>query len=280
MKYSFQNSEKKYNAIGVCPRNNAQVHNNARDYMSNLKNVERYARLVDIYTGLGGTNTPGQRNLQVENLLALLTRSRQALTKVNEARTGFENVNEDRKKVFVEIHGLASRILSELKSSGASPDTVASAAAVVRKIQARSSSANRPAVASGEAAASAATTTPAPTTRIRTNGSGYGSVVYHFEKLLQTAASEPLYQPQIPALQLQGLQNKLADLQNGNAAVSSAYAQLGQARRDRNAVLYVGPESLYSTAQAMKHKVKAMFGARSDAARAVAHIRLNKVKIK
>jgi hypothetical protein len=45
-------------------------------------------------------------------------------------------------------------------------------------------------------------------------------------------------------------------------------------------VLYVGPESLYSTAQAMKHKVKAMFGARSDAARAVAHIRLNKVKIK
>lgn len=246
--------------------------------MSHVKNVDRFARLVDIYIGFGGNNIPDQANLQAEKLFAILTRSHQALTRVNEARTGFENLNDDRKKVFAEINGLAPRILSELKSSGSSPDTLAAAAAMVRKIQGRSASGNRPAVTSGQAAASAATTTPEAVVRARTNGRDYGSVVHHFEKLLQTAASEPLYQPLTPDLQLPGLQNKLAVLQKGNAAVSVAMAQLGQARRDRNAVLYAGPESLYGTAQIIKHKVRALFGAGSDAAHAVTHIYITKTK--
>lgn len=243
--------------------------------MSHSKNVDGFARIVDIYTRFGGIQTPGQRNLQAENLYLLLTRARHALTQVNEARTSFENVNDDRKKVFTEINRLASRITSELRSSGVTPDTIAAATAMVRKIRGQGSPANRASVPSGQVTANAAT---APVKSSRTQGRDYGSVVYHFEKLLQTLASEPLYQPETPDLQMANLQTKLSALQNGNAAVSAALAELGKARRNRNAVLYGGPESLYGAAMAVKNKVKAVFGASSESAHAVTHITLTKTK--
>jgi len=276
-KYSFQNSLKKYNAQERWLRCNTQVHTNARKIMSNIKNVERYARIVDTCTGLG-EYAPGQEKLQPKNLLNVLGLSRMALSKVNEARTGFEKANEDRKKVFGEIQKLAPRIVAELKSSGVSPDTLAAATAMVRKISGRSASVSRPAVTSGEVAAAAATTTPPAPARPRTNGRDYASVAHHFEKLLQTVASEPLYQPQTTDLQLTSLQNSLATLQSGNAAVSAALARLGQARRDRDAVLYSGPDSLFATAMAVKNKVRAIFGANSAAAHAVTQIVIEKPK--
>jgi hypothetical protein len=199
---------------------------------------------------------------------------------VNTARTTVENASEERNKVFADINSLCTRIVSELSASGASAETLAAAYAMVRKIKGQSAS-PRPAVQSPATEAQAASPTPAPTAaRPRTNGRDFGTVANSFEKLVQTAMTEPLYQPEIPDLQVPALEDKLNALQNGIAAVSAAKATLSQARRERNAILYSGNSSLLNIAKAVKQSVKATFGPHSAEARAVNHVKFFNPKVK
>jgi hypothetical protein len=46
--------------------------------MSNVKTVDGFARIVDIYTGIGGIN-PGRPNLQKGNLVSLFSQWPQGL---------------------------------------------------------------------------------------------------------------------------------------------------------------------------------------------------------
>ncbi|MBI1767896.1 MAG: hypothetical protein HYR67_05955 [Bacteroidetes bacterium] len=245
--------------------------------MSHSKNVEAFGKLVGICTGYGDEYKPVQPNLRTENLSGLLTQARSALTNVSEAKTAFENATNGRAVAFNEMSQLATRIFAALKSSGALPQTVDDARAMVRKIRSRGAVASRTPVPSDLAVekAQAATQT---LSRNRANGGDYDSVGYHFEKLLKTIGSEPLYNPFIAELQVQNLQGKLNSFRSQNDAVVAAGAQLGKVRRDRNALLYTTNGSMYSTAMAVKQIAKAAFGYNSEAARAASHIHLTKNK--
>jgi hypothetical protein len=111
------------------------------------------------------------------------------LLQVSVAKTGFENATNQRAVVFGEVSQLASRILSELKSIGTLPQTVADAALMVRKIKGRARTAM---VESKQEGVEGSTTLK----RFRVTGAGYESVVYHFEKLIIRRLGEPgLYAP-------------------------------------------------------------------------------------
>ncbi len=243
--------------------------------MSHLKNVEAFGKLEGICIGFGDEYKPIQRNLQVENMSGILTNARYALTNVSGAKTSFENAINRRAVAFKEISKLATRIFVALKSSGALPLTVDDARMMVRKIKGRSAATSRAPVPSGEVSQQVQASVQAPT-RSHTNGADYDSVAYHFEKLLQTVGSEPLYSPFVAELQLQPLRDKLDSFRSINNAVVAADSQWGKARRDRNALLYTASGNMYSTAIAVKQLVKAAFGYNSEAASAVAHIRMIK----
>lgn len=235
--------------------------------MSNVKNVEAFNRLIGICTGYGEEYTPGSPNLRVESLSDLLNRSRAALQLVNVMKTGSETATNEREKKFSEMKELASRILSELKSSGASDQTIADAALMVRKIRGRSRS----------EVISVPVENSEPKNVLvhkRISGSDFDSVVFHFRKLVETLLAESHYSPTMPALQVASVQQKIQELQAANEAVVKAMVQLGEARRKRNAILYLDAGSMYHTAIAVKDQVRALFGYTSETARAATRIHL------
>jgi len=238
--------------------------------MSNSKNVEAFNRLIGICTGYGGTYSPGSPNLRVESLSELLSQARAVMHRVSIAKTGYETATNEREVAFVEIRQLASRILAELKSTGASPQTVADAALMVRKIRGRVL-AKKPEVTEASEAVKSVN-------RPRVNGSDYDSVVYHVEKLIETLVAEPRYAPGIGDLQVAALQWKLQALRMANGKVVIAATALGSARRDRNALLYFNPGSVKKTALAVKQQVKAIFGYSSEAAKAADRIKFTKYR--
>ncbi|HNV29267.1 MAG TPA: hypothetical protein PKJ83_09040 [Cyclobacteriaceae bacterium] len=237
--------------------------------MSNSKNVEAFNRLIGICTGYGGTYSPGSPNLRVESLSELLSQARAVMHRVSIAKTGYETATNEREVAFVEIRQLASRILVELKSTGALPQTVADAALMVRKIRGRVL-AKKPAVTEVSEAMQVS--------RPRVTGSDFDSVVYHFEKLIETLIAEPRYVPGIGDLQVATLQQKLHALRKANEKVVTATTGLGNARRDRNALLYFSPGSVKKTALAVKQQVKAIFGYSSEAAKAADRIKFTKYR--
>jgi hypothetical protein len=234
--------------------------------MSNSKNVEAFNRLIGICTGYGGTYGPGSPNLRVESLLELLSQARDAIHRVSISKTGYETATNQREVAFVEIRQLASRILSQLKSSGVLPQTVANAATMVRKIRGRVR-AKKPEVTEASEA------TVPKVKRPRVTGSDFESVVYHVEKLIETLLIEPRYHPGIGELQVATLQKKLEALRIANQAVVTAATVLGNSRSDRDALLYFSAGSVRNTFQAVKQQLKATFGIGSDADKAASRIR-------
>ena len=243
--------------------------------MSNTRNVEAFEKLVGICTGYGAQYSAGSKNLRVENMLDLLARSQAAMKSVSDAQTNFENATNGREVVAKEVSKLASRVLAELKSSGAMSQTVDDARTMVRKIK---GSASTPVPQPAAAEVKSVATMP-PASRSRSGGKDYEGFAHSFEKLIQTLSNEPLYQPVEPELQVAGLQNTLALLRNGNTNVAGTNGVLKKARRDRNAVLYTDKYSLYKTALAVKQRAKAAFGYNSEAAYDANHIRFTKPKM-
>jgi hypothetical protein len=235
--------------------------------MSNFKNVEAFNRLIGICTGYGGAYNPGSPNLHIESLSELLTQARTVLLQVSVAKTGFENATNQREVVFNQASQIASRILSELKSASALPQTIADAALMVRKIRGRARTAM---VEVKQEGAEAITMLK----RFRITGTGYESAVYHFEKLITTLEAETRFNPGIAALQIPALKQLLVNMRTSNQAVIDAYSNLSQLRIQRNQLLYRSEGSMYKTARAVKEQIRALFGARSETAGAANRISL------
>ncbi len=238
--------------------------------MTHVNNVQSFEKLLGICTGYGGTYNPGKQNLRVENLSNLLMQAREKLLQVSVTKSNHEQAQNDREIAFEEMRQLTSRILAELKSSGALPQTVADATVVARKIRGYVKR-QKPDVAKDEKAA-----VGEAVTHKRFNAD-FGNSTAYFEKLLQTLGNEPMYQPAKPELQMDTLQATLANLRSVNAAVVTAYAAWSNARRERTSFLYLGPESLHATAMAVKQQVKATFGHTSEATALVRKIRFTKL---
>jgi hypothetical protein len=236
--------------------------------------MQSFEKLLGICTGYGGKYHPGRQNLRVENLSVMLQQAREKIQQVSIAKTSYENAQNDRELAFNEIRFLSSRILAELKSSGALPETVADAAAMVRKIKGYSSSRKPVAAATPSDADKPIVSTVVNRSR---SGKRFGYIIFNFGKLIQTLSAEPAYQPAIPELQVAILMEKLAHLQSVNEVMVSKVTAWSLARLERDAFFYQGSDSLYSTAMAVKHQIKATFGPQSEEARLASKIPFTKL---
>jgi hypothetical protein len=239
--------------------------------MTHVSNVQSFEKLLGICTGLGGSYNPGKQNLRIENLNAMLKQAQDKLFQVSIAKTNHEQAQNVREIAFMEIRSLVSRLMAELRSSGALPQTIDDASVMARRIRGYAK-AEKPGIITEQGTAS----DPEVATRKR-NSADFGNTAAYFEKLLQTLGIESGYQPMKPEFQMDSLQAKLTHLRSMNAAVVAAYAAWSNARHERTTFMYLGPESLHSTAMAMKQQVQASYGYKSEAAALVRKIRFTKL---
>jgi hypothetical protein len=231
--------------------------------MATIKNLQSMEKLLEICTGLGENYKPGQQKLQVEAMTTLLSQAQTLVNAADAAQTVHNRATNNREVLFSDLGKLATRMLSALIASGATPQNVDDARALVRKLTGQ-----RPIDrATVPSQATAQTTTPAPVQRAR--GRDFASRVRTFQQLVGMLEAEPNYQPKEAALQLGDLKSKLQALSENNSEVIQLAEGLRQARVNRDAVLYKQSNSVYQVGQLAKVYVKSAFGFGSDTQLAV-----------
>jgi hypothetical protein len=235
--------------------------------MTHVKNVQAFEKLTGICTGYGGHYKPGQQNLQVNAMITLLNSAQQAMEAVNEAQVFYDNATNNRVIGFKGLRSLSSSVRSVLLASGANDLTMKDVRATCRKIWGKGSKPKATMEGKTEGDQSKA---------IFNYGHDYASIANHFAKLVETAASEPRYQPNEPELSVAGLEQKLAQLRSLNETVVKAEIRFTQARRDRNDLFYKKEGNLFATAMAVKEYVRGVFGFRSSQHLEVRQVRFTK----
>jgi hypothetical protein len=220
--------------------------------MTHVKNAEAYARLVDFCTGYGGSYNPGRPTLRIEALLTKKQEVAEALATVISAKSSFDNAVNHRRQVFDWLPRLVSSIMRTLEASGASPEKLDDARMFARQLTGNVNK-NRPPVASTEAQ-------PVESTGRSQLQLAYASKADWFAKLVKAVADEPLYQSNEPHLSVNGLNDKLSQLNALNQQVSAARVVWSNAMIERDKVLYSQSQSMYKTALAVKKYVRAIFG--------------------
>lgn len=242
-------------------RNNTQVHNKARNFMTHVRNAESYSRIVDSCTGFGGKYNPGRPTLQIEALIAQRQQVNSTLANTISAETLYDNQVNQRRQVFNQLPKLVASILRTLEASGASPEKINDARAFAHQITGFKKKSSAP--ISAAAATSQATDTP----KGKSHSSmqlAYVSKTDAFAKLVNAIATEPLYLANEPALSKSGLNDKVSELTALNRQVSEARVAWSNVRINRNDTMYNQSLSMYNTGRAVKKYVRAIFGPNSE----------------
>ncbi len=240
-------------------RDNTQVHNNARNYMSKTKNVEAFEKLLGICSGYGGYN-PGSTNLTIQSLSNLLINAKQAVDDANVAKSTLDKESNEREVTFDALPKLASSIVYTLVASGASAQTLNDARFFLRQLtgRKRKSSKSAPSVevtTSKEAAGEQVKVSRSPQ-------ASYVSKADHFGNLVKLVSAEPSYAPNEPELGLTGLAQMLARVQQLNSSVIQARSTWGSKKMARDKTMYAD-KSLISTGRSVQKYVRAAYGLKS-----------------
>jgi hypothetical protein len=239
--------------------------------MTHVQNVHAFGELKGLCTGYGGEYNPGKQNLQVEALTTLWLNANQVMDDVIVAKAEYDIATNNREQAFAQLGKLSTRIFGILKAGGASPLLLKDAQTLVNKL--RGTKGYRPAIPSQGSE-------PVTVKRRALGGRDYPNRVNLFASLLEMVMSEPTYKPNESYLSVAGLQGVLDNLRELNEKVVAAKVALREARRNRNTLLYVGEESLVSTALAVKQYVKAIYGYTSQQHTEVFRIGFTKPKVR
>lgn len=235
--------------------------------MSHVKNVAAFEEFVGYCSGYGGSYNPGLPNLKVSALQELAVKARKALDEVTVAKSALNNATNSREIAFADVPRLASSILFTMASLGASEQALKDARVFLRLLTSRTRT--RQPVPSEQAVA----------IRKENHGQrGFTSMVYHLERLVQTASDEPVYKPNEPGLTPEGLRNTTAALAKLNAEVSAAKVAWNNARVAMHSIYY-GEQSLLETGRNGKKYLRAIYGLNSNEYAQVKKIKFTKVKM-
>lgn len=219
--------------------------------MNTIKNMQAFTRLIGYCTGYGGKYNPGRQTLQVGELQAQLVAVRQALEEVKETKVHFNDEVNARKQAFNDLPKLAARVIRALKAYGASEEKMADARLYFRSITGRRQT--KP-IEKAEA-----TVDPLPVRRSQMQ-LAYVNKADWFEQLVQTASTQPGYQPNEPELSIEGLNSKVKELHACNQRVVDARVAWSNARVKREKLILDKEQSMMMTSRAVKDYLGAIFG--------------------
>jgi len=113
-------------------------------------NAANLEKLIFTCQLLGANYNPVSRQLQIGNLMQLLTDSRNAIDQVTNYLNAHKNAVNNRQENFIALRSLGTRIIGALISGGASLATVKDARAINNKLQGRGKNVPRPPKAKSE----------------------------------------------------------------------------------------------------------------------------------
>ncbi|TYB73197.1 hypothetical protein [Bizionia myxarmorum] len=236
--------------------------------VGHAKNVANFQDLMAFVNGYGANYNPSKTSLKPPQLEALYNQASAGLNGVITKNTAYNNAVNQRMEVFSDMRPLATRLVNALATTNAGEEKVEDAKSFNRKIQGQRASKKVEPLDPNQ---------PVPKT-ISSSQQSYDQLIQHFEGMISVLDSEPSYTPNETDLKITTLQTKLQELKDANENVSKAYAQVSNARLDRNKILYAKDAGLVDVSADVKKYVKSVFGATSEEFAQVKGIQLVKVK--
>ena len=247
--------------------------------VAHAKNVANFEDLISYCTGYGVTYNPSLNAIKVANMNTLKSNADNAIAAVSTAFTAFKNATNNREIVFLPVKKLATRIVSALKASGVTTQTMKDANTINHKIQGkRAKPIPKPLPEDKTIADPNSDPTPVNPVHISVSQQSYDSMVEYFGKMIDLVTSIPAYNPNEADLKLVALNALLASMKTSNTAVITATTNLSNSRILRNVVLYKLVTGLVDIAAESKSYVKSVFGAGSLQYKQVSKIQFKRIK--
>lgn len=246
-----------------------------------VKNVAAFESLINTCASHKDTYQPGNTELSVVELKKRVATSQQLMQLVNDASEAYKKATNEREILFKKVPMLASRVVDALSSSRVSRQTMDDALAIKRRIQGRRAkavAATTPAPETATPADATASVTTAKTVSV--SQMGFDNMLAHFTKLVTLASGQLKYKPNEADLAVEGLMAMLDDMKSKHAAANTSLEDLNKVRNLRNRDLYVGEDSLVSTATAVKKYIRSVFGKGTPEVRQAYAHKLTNYKVK
>ena len=231
------------------------------------KNVTNFETLIIACTGFGAEYNPSNTNITIPVLTTQHTEAKASVKEVKTTETPFNNVEGQRKTIFKPLKPTSTKVLNALKGASAPATVISDAETINRKIQ-------------GKRADNTIEEIPTETSKDKNSVSqqSYDMQIDHFEKLIELADVEPVYNPNEEPLKIVNLTAYKTELQSINTAVKTAYIPYKTAMQTRDIKLYAPQTGLVDTAQTVKNYVKSVFGATSPQYKQISSLKFTKIK--
>ncbi|MGE0771815.1 MAG: hypothetical protein AB7K37_08900 [Cyclobacteriaceae bacterium] len=240
--------------------------------MSHTGNVVSYSRLVAICTGQGGRYKPGNGNLQLTAMRALLEKAQSSLQDVSLKKNALDSVVNERAHAFADLAVLANRVVGTMVSNQLPAATIDDARFYTRLIGGKRATPRAP-LAAVDAEGK-------PLVVRSFTQLSFVAKADHFFRLAQMVGELPGYVTHEAELQPKALMKKAEQLQQLNEAVHQAMLALDLARVHRNRTLYKGKDSVSAIVSAAKRYVKVAFGTLSSEAAQLASLSFTKMYVR
>ena len=216
------------------------------------KNVANFFDLAAFVNGYGSRYNPSKAVFKHSNLLLIHGAASQAVKRVVDVKTAYNNAVNARADEFVEVPEYATQLVNALASSDASKKTIEDAKGFLRKIRGEKASKKKE-LKEGE---------PIPVTHSSSQTS-YDQVIQHMEGLASILKNEPSYAPNEDVLRVSAVYDKISKLNDTNNAVSTADEAIANARLQRDNILCNNLDALTIVAAGVKSYTKSVFKANS-----------------
>ena len=211
------------------------------------KNVDNFSTLIEVCKGFGVKYNPSKTAIKVANLTTKLTQSKQQLQDVKDKEQAESTARNNRADAFKNKGTFSTKLLSAIKATDATDQTIADATSINKKIQGERLTAGKKAtpVAQG-------TTTTDPKT-ISTSQLSYTNIVDHYKKyktLLTSIAT--IYTPNETELQTAAVSTYITNLETLNNTVDIAATAASNALIARDNGIYADKTGIPDLAQDVK----------------------------
>lgn len=231
------------------------------------KMVSNFRTLVNNISTLGSKYNPGNPNLQLAQLQALLADADTKIVNLVDANANYKQKVVAKDLAFKDLKKLSSSIIATLQSSGVEAKTIENAKSFHKKIQGTRITKKPTETPDTHNAA------PPPPKTISTSQQSASQQIQHLGGLISILETEPNYTPNEPELQIAGLKAKQNDMLAKINDIDVAFANANNKRIERNEVLYTNPNSVYTSATEAKNYIRAVFGLQSKEYRAISKLR-------
>jgi len=231
------------------------------------KNVTNLETLIIACTGFGAEYNPSNPNISIPVLTTQHIEAKASVKDVKTTETPFNNVEGQRKTIFKPLKPTSTKVLNALKGASAPATVIADAETINRKIQGKRA----------DNTTAETTSSDAPKDKNSVSQQSYDMQIDHFEKLIELASIEPVYNPNEEPLKIVSLTAYKTELETINTAVKTAYIPYKTAMQTRDIKLYAPQTGVVDTAQTVKNYVKSVFGATSPQYKQISKLVFRKI---